>query len=516
MNKLPIKQIYALAIIVAGIFVLSIYSTYSIFTLESSTDNIVNIRTPDSITLNAETYEYKQITIPKNTIVSTDIDIYNNADSNLCYGVWYKVVADSLASKIKIYENTESSLTTSGVIGSVTSKRVNLLLINDNDSDAKVNIGLSHEQNNEECILNLTSGRSLVTMTINNPQALANTLIRNTIVKDSEDGYLTYKNIKDKITVSEDNKIYISKEFTYSKELFTLTNPEAVDAKDIDKYISNETTSYYTCLSLDKCSQLHKIKDVIVNEEEISISNYDTFVGYLGGESGLRKVSNDYIYYGDNPNNFIYYNCKNELDTSSCELWRIMGFYYNAENEKYITKIIKDSSIGTYRYDANNNLFSKSEISNYLNKEYKVSENLLVEMNYSEESVTEEEESLAIDTSQDKIKAKVTIMKLTDFMNASICQNKNPKNYEQSCIDSNWLNKGYDEFTMTSFKEKTTIDSETEEEIVPINNRVYTIGTSIKESLITEKNNIRPVIYLKERTLITSGDGSIEKPYMIK
>ena len=105
MNKLSIKQIYALAIIVAGIFVLSIYSTYSIFTLESSTDNIVNIRTPDSITLNAETYEYKQITIPKNTIVSTDIDIYNNADSNLCYGVWYKVVADSLASKIKIYEN---------------------------------------------------------------------------------------------------------------------------------------------------------------------------------------------------------------------------------------------------------------------------------------------------------------------------------------------------------------------------------------------------------------------------
>ena len=517
MNKLPAKQIYVLIIIIVGIFVLSVYSTYSIFTLESSTDNIVNINTPSSITLDTETYEYKQVIVPKNGIISTDIDIYNNADDNICYGIWYKVVAEDLESKVKVYENTDTSLTTSGVLNSVTSKRVSLIIINDNNLEVKVNIGLSHEKNNESCSFNLISGRKLISSTITNPQMLANTLIRNTIVKDNSEGYLIYKNNIEKINILPDSKIYVSKSFTYSKEVFTLTEPELVENKDINKYVSNETTSYYTCLEKDKCSKLYKINATTIDEEETSISKYDTYIGYLEGESGLRKEDKDYFYFGDNPTNFIYYNCKNELDTNTCELWRIMGFYYNEENDKYLTKIIKDSSLGTYIYDKNNNVFNKSELFTYLNKDYKINNNnLMIEINYNEERITEEEETLAINTSTDKIKANVTLMKITDFLNASICQNKNPANYEQSCLNNNWLNKGSYEYTMTSKYEKPTIDPETEEEIIPANNLVYAIGPSIKETLINEKNFVRPVIYLNERTILLGGTGTIDNPYIIK
>lgn len=516
MSKLPAKQICLLILIITGIFALSVYSTYSIFTLESSTDDIVNIKTPNNITLDTETYEYKQVIVPKNSIITTDVDIYNNADDTICYGIWYKVVAQDLENKVKVYENTDTSLTTSGILDSVTSKRVNLIIVNDNDYDVKVNLGLSHEKNSEACTFNLISGRKLISLTINNPRLLTNNIIRQTNIKHNQEGYLVYKNNTEKINLQPESKIYISKSFTYSKEVFSLTTPELVETKEINKYVSNETTSYYTCLDKDKCNNLYKITAINTTEEEIAITKYDTYVGYLDGESGLRKDEDNYFYFGDNPDNFIYYNCKNELDTSTCELWRIIGFYYNKENDKYITKIIRDSSIGTYIYDKSNNIFNKSELFNYLNKDYKVNNNLMLEINYNEESVTEEEETIAINTSTDKFKAKITLMKLTDFLNASVCQNRNPANYEKSCLDGNWLNKGLYEFTMTSKYEKPTIDPETEEEIIPDNNKVYLVGPNLKESLINEKNNVRPVIYLKERTMLISGNGTIDSPYIIK
>ena len=45
MNRLPAKQIYLLSIIVIGILTLSVYSTYSIYTLESETSDIVSMQT---------------------------------------------------------------------------------------------------------------------------------------------------------------------------------------------------------------------------------------------------------------------------------------------------------------------------------------------------------------------------------------------------------------------------------------------------------------------------------------
>ena len=521
MNKLPTKQIYLLTIIVVGIFSLSVYSTYSIFTLESVTNNIVKINTPNNILLNTETYEYKQVVVPKNYYTSVDVDLYNNTDNDLCYGIWYKVISNDLVDehKVKIYENTKNSLTTSGVIDTITSKRVTLLIINDNDTDTKINIGMTymtHETNSDSCQLNLTTNRKLISTTINSPQILSNSIIQKASTLNSEEGYLTYQNNEDKITISE-TKIFVSETFTYKEELFTLNNPQEININDLNNYVSNENTSYYTCIENDKCKYLYKINSIITENEEVSIDKYDTLIGYLAGESGLRKDENNYIFFGDNPHNFIYYNCKNEYDTTTCELWRIIGFYYSEKTNKYITKIIKDSSLGTYIYDNDTNLYIKSSLSNYLNKEYIINNNSITEILDSEENlITNEDESVIFSELSDKFKTKVTLMKLTDFLNTSVCQNKNLTNYEKNCLESNWLNKGINEFTMTIKYEKPSVDPETEEEVVPDNNIVYTVGTSINSSLVTEKNHVRPVIYLKERTMLLSGDGTIDNPYIIK
>ena len=156
MNKLPAKQIYLLSIIVLGIVTLSAYSTYSIFTLEAESSDIVSIHTPNNLSVDSSSYEYKQVTAPKNGYISTDIDIYNNLEQALCYSVWYKIASKNADStKVKVLENTASSNLTSSTIEPVTSRRINLLIINDNDYDIKVNIGLSHAENEGTCELNL-------------------------------------------------------------------------------------------------------------------------------------------------------------------------------------------------------------------------------------------------------------------------------------------------------------------------------------------------------------------------
>ena len=520
MNKLPAKQIYLLIIIIVGIFMLSVYSTYSLFTLESETSNVVSINTPNSIVLDTEVYEYKQIVIPKNSYITTDIDLYNNHPNDLCYGIWYKLVITDLVdqSKIKVYENTKSNLTTSGIIGELTSKRINLLIINDNDIDVNLNIGVTYEESNNSCSLNLNNGRELISMGINSPKILSDTLINDEEINENEEGYLVYKNNTDELKLTEDQKYYIATKFIYHEELFELINPEEIDFDDIEKYIPTENNSYYTCLSSNNCQKLYKINSIKSIDNEISIDKYDELVGYLNGNSGLRKVNDNYYYYGDNPHNFIYYNCKNDIDTSTCELWRIIGFYYDKTNQKYLTKIIKNSSIGSYSYSLHNNLWNDSMLATnlieYINGS---SENFITEVTYGQENiVTTDTGNTIITYIPDEYKSSVTLMNLSDYLNACICQKQNIVDYDSNCLKNNWLNNNENEFTMTIKYEIEVTDPETNEIITPDNNIVYSIGNSIKESLITEKLNIRPVVYLKSRTLFTSGDGSLDNPYIIK
>ena len=94
MNKLPAKQIYLLSIIIIGIIALSVYSTYALFTYESSTSDIVTIHTPKSLSISENVYEYQQLIVEPNTITTTDVDVYNSYEYDVCYSVWYKLVTN--------------------------------------------------------------------------------------------------------------------------------------------------------------------------------------------------------------------------------------------------------------------------------------------------------------------------------------------------------------------------------------------------------------------------------------
>ena len=528
MRKLPTKQIYLLVVLIVGIIAISIYSTYAIFTFEGSTSNIVSIYTPNSLKITEDMYEYKQITIPKNSYITTDVDIYNAFSYDLCFSVWYKVVSDKNITEdnVKLFILNDSEST--GVISSIASSRTNILIINDNDTDVKVNVGISSSKKEDTCSLNISNDKKLINNKINNYQELSKYIIDNSNKPiKQEENYLIYKDNIDNI-ILETEKIYISEKYTYHQELFTLENEKEIDIKDINNYQSDDTKSYYTCIDGKECRFLYKIneitkeikKDELTNEDIdiYSITNYDLLIGYLEGESGIRKETENYLYYGDNPNNFVYYNCANELDTKTCELWRILGTYYDKETNKYYTKIIKNDSLGLYQYDEFENLeFEKSTIFKYLNKEYKLkNSNYLKEITYKQDYLNNLSQTLDdINYFDNQIKSSISIMSLNDYLNASLCENKNLDKYNEECLNNNYLNLNngtYWTYTREYNKIESTTETEeelTEEEIIedelkePTNNTVYSVSSTINTNSINDKLHIRPVVFLKDRILIT-------------
>lgn len=507
MNKLPAKQIYLLSIIVFGIIALSAYSTYAIFTFEASTSNAFSIETPGSLSLSESITKYKLVTVPKNSVTTTDIDIYNNFDYSLCYSVWYKTLKDSDMNVIKVYEQNENTITTSGTIDAVTSKRVKVLLINDSDKDIQVKIGLSYAESSEACELNIPTDKKQITAALN-PQNNLNTTVINSQVKNSEAGYLTY-NLEKELPIDSTN-FMVAVAFSYQDELFTIKEPKSIELKDINNYLN-----YYTCLASDNCKTLYHIKEVSQKEGKYYLTKYEMFVGYLKGESGVRKVNNNYYYYGDNPNNFVYYNCINELDSKTCELWRIIGLAYDEENNKYITKLIKDDYLTKTKYADNEEAWEDSKINNYLSKDYKLNNDLyLKEISFKQENLANINDNITFMDKQNK--NKITIMNLSDYLNTSVCTDKKANEYTGECLTNNWLNKGDSEWTMTMNYLKEVKDAETEEVTPGITNKVYTIGNAIESKEVNTELNIRPVVYLKDRMLVIAGNGSFDNPYIIR
>ena len=524
MNKLPAKQIYLLLIIVAGIVALSAYSTYSIFTLEAETTDIVSIHTPYNLSVTSSSDEYRQVVVPKNGYISTDVDIYNNLDYPLCYSIWYKIVTKGIdIDKVKIYQNTDSSILTSGTIDPVESRRINLLITNDNNTEVKVNVGLLHTKNEGTCELNLSEEKMMINDTVNNPRNLSATLVKEVTAKNNEEGYLTYKDNTNEIRFDAEEIIYVSDKYTYHNELFTLT-----EAKGITRNELNEYNNYYTCLDNNACEFLYHITEIKnvsedINNQELAIVKYDMLKGYLASEVGLRRITNngsdDYYFYGDNPDNYIYYNCENDKDIKTCELWRIIGFVYDKQENKYLTKVVRNDYIGKHEYDDDVNSWNGSTISKYLS-EYKLNNaNTLTEITFKEQNV------VSLDSGLDNIpllnreyKANVSLINLSDYLYTATCTKNKMSDYSEECLKSNWLNSNgnINEWTMTVKHEEPYKDEETEEMITPVNDKLYSVGKVITESKYDEELNVRPVVYLKSRTLFTSGDGTFDNPYIIK
>lgn len=280
-------------------------------------------------------------------------------------------------------------------------------------------------------------------------------------------------------------------------------------------------------------------KGIISKFSEILIdkSNSENITNYYEGnvnemyvlkhpETYHVKSEKDYRYVGYDVNNYIYFNCQDINNTSTCERWRIIGLF--EENGKYKVKIINNNSIGKFPYDKNGSTnWRGSSLNEYLQIEYqnslsqssinmiKADNYYLNQLEYSElmhykDFYSEERKSPEQSNFSGQYEdyatiwyGKIALMYPSDYLytigvdTVEQCS----EDYDGKCLQS-WIDT---DNQITLLNRESILTSE---------DQIYSVKkASLNYIESTELSDILPVLYLDENVLYVSGDGTYDNPY---
>ena len=252
----------------------------------------------------------------------------------------------------------------------------------------------------------------------------------------------------------------------------------------------------------------------------------------------------DYRYIGDNPNNYVYFNCKNPNNTELCEVWRIIGVFDVEKTDpndstKTITekrvKLVKGSALVDTNSWGYNNYWNNSGLNKYLNDNYykKISKYSISQIdnaiyylggtgynsNYgSAENIYKWERSNNVSNGNPiKWEGSIALMYPSDMYmvyadGVEDSCSSNPKRCYDSRAEKGWIYN-------SNWIQGNTVSAFTWL-LSPCSD--WNSGSFISNSdgsfsylSTTEKRAIRPVLYLKSDVKINAGDGSKEKPYVL-
>lgn len=285
--------------------------------------------------------------------------------------------------------------------------------------------------------------------------------------------------------------------------------------KDLEKYIKkascngkvvveNNDDNYIYIPYLD-CGESYKTTELY---RKITDSKNIVTTG-----EGLYNNNGSYIFRGENLNNYVSINE---------QIWRIVKV--TTDNEVVLIKqdrIGYESSTWDDRYNnitkykTGINDFSVSRVKDSLNKIYKDTKkeyftdnikNYIVNHNYciGKRSINSPGNNNSIECATISEPLKVGILTTSEYMMASLdgnCTNAN----SPTCQNYNYLsNKKSSWWLITGLQENTS-------DVFYIEN-----NGSIKKSSASSYKALRPVIYLNSKTMYKSGEGTIDKPYILK
>ena len=256
--------------------------------------------------------------------------------------------------------------------------------------------------------------------------------------------------------------------------------------------------------------------------------------------------STGYRYEGKNPNNYIYFNN---------ELWRIIGVFDASSHGKtgeYLTKIIRNDSLGGYAWDkSNKNNWATSSLYNLLNTNYynatdgtsggncyQYSTTITGNCDYTETGLQSEYRSMVENVTwylggkdstnytaeafyageRDStsiysgntatITGYIGLMYASDYgysvLSSSCARTTNLGSYgTNACGGSSWLKKETIEWTITH-------DSASSSYSFNFNSTAYLLNSSANAGFTTH-----PVLYLNSNVQKISGSGTMTDPYKI-
>ena len=325
--------------------------------------------------------------------------------------------------------------------------------------------------------------------------------------------------------------------------------------------ITNYECNNGTTLNIDKDNNTYTIESLTKNSL-CKLYYEDTageqLINLTSGLDTLKEKNKTYLdendilrYYGNDALNYIYFNCDNESDTNTCELWRIVSVSKVSDvtkKNKYNLKIVKDAPL-TAKNTTTNQDITEFEWNN--NREFDFLEasiyKLLNESYYNASSnysyTNKNNETFTLDFSKtglknDKTRNMITtgtwrlnantdnkqtisnwyndtaygnmanfnigLINISDYILSLKDDCKDTKiNEFSTCSSKSYLSKENGFFVLDSYQEKEGF--------------VYRVAgnNAINAIYPTATYNIYPSLYLNEDVKIVSGDGSLNNPYRL-
>lgn len=282
--------------------------------------------------------------------------------------------------------------------------------------------------------------------------------------------------------------------------------------KDLSKYTSSTCTgtvkvekiggSYSYTPKLD-CGESYvstELNDKVKNDNKIVSSGY-----------GLYNRNGQFVFRGEKVNNYV------QLDNA---VWRILKITSSGNTVLIIDEPLLDTAPYDNRFNqtanfkSGINVYSSSRIKETLLEKYNKEESFLsaddkaktekFNMCVGARGITETGVEQAVECKTVEQNQRVGLISAYDYMNASIdpgCTTATSKN----CQNYNYLNEPKaDWWTSTPSKTDT------------YHGYIVTINNGIKDTETYNYGALRPVIYLNKDVLYKSGEGTKEKPYIVK
>ncbi len=150
-KKIPVKNLYLIAIISIGLIGLAVGSTYAMFTATAEINNPISLSS--NLTYTSDIVETMDVTVAAGETEYVTLDITNSTDSTLNYAIWY--IDDSGDCDFGT-EFSVSSYSTSGSIASSGSFSVDVYIRNNSTSNVTVTLGISSSVGNIVLADNMT------------------------------------------------------------------------------------------------------------------------------------------------------------------------------------------------------------------------------------------------------------------------------------------------------------------------------------------------------------------------
>ena len=261
---------------------------------------------------------------------------------------------------------------------------------------------------------------------------------------------------------------------------------------------------------------------------KVDTSNFDMlgteYVSRLvDKEKGLYAINNDgilytdtgtireYRYSGENPDNYVWFNCKDGTTSgsSNCELWRIVGSF-NVKGNEYQNnyqrlKLVKEESLSSQTFGTSND-YSSSSLNTYLNETYYNSLNdtaksmILNSVWNTGSTVLTNTPNASLESEQASgYTAKIGLLSASDFGYSTSTTNYSKALNDSDLYNNSWL-KEESYYTISPVTSSTT-------------NIIGNDGTSFTNLEVTVASGVKPSIYLSPTVSIKGGNGTEDKPY---